>query len=211
VLNFREHFQIAKLLDVKRTSRLGLFMNRLAFVAIETIIPDILTDIRYATENNFVGKKLYPSSKCYLRKGVALKLAQVQKNLGKINLRLKIFDGYRPRSVQRIFWEILPDDRYVANPDIGSKHNRGAAVDVTLVNHLGEELAMPTPFDHFSEQAHSTCTDLPPEIISNRSLLHTYMQEGGFVPLPTEWWHFDDSDWEHYPIEDVSFEALALV
>jgi D-alanyl-D-alanine dipeptidase len=186
-------------------------MKDLEFVDIEKIIPDILTDVRYATENNFTGKRLYQSAKCYLRRGVAKKLAEVQKKLKLAGLGLKIFDGYRPRAVQRIFWELLPDDRYVANPDIGSKHNRGAAVDVTLVDSMKRELIMPTPFDDFTERAHSDFSDLPEEILQNRSTLHSFMRDGGFIPLPTEWWHFDDSEWERYPLDDVSFETLAIV
>jgi zinc D-Ala-D-Ala dipeptidase len=184
-------------------------MNPLDFVDIERVIPDIIADIRYATENNFTGKKLYSSPKCYLRRGVALRLAAVQSNLKRKRLGLKIFDGYRPRSVQRIFWKILPDDRYVAPPKLGSKHNRGAAVDVTLVDENAAELSMPTPFDVFTEKAHLDFFDLPEDVLQHRNLLQKFMKEGGFLPLQTEWWHFDDPNWEQYPLEDISLEELA--
>ena len=178
------------------------------FVDVSAISPRVFIDARYATINNFTGRKLYSSARCFLRKGVAKRLGEVQRNLESQGLGLKIFDGYRPRFVQRIFWDILPDERYVANPDIGSKHNRGAAVDVTLVNAQGQELDMPTPFDSFTVEAHSDYMDLPEEILENRELLHKAMQEGGFLSLPTEWWHFDAIDWEKYPLEDVAFEDL---
>lgn len=175
----------------------------LKFVDISAINPRIVTDIRYATENNFTGRKLYNSPICLLRHGVAKRLDAVQKNLESLKLGLKIFDGYRPLRVQRIFWEILPDDRFVADPKIGSKHNRGAAVDVTLIDSKGIELPMPTPFDDFTDKAHSSYPHLPQEILDNRFLLHQEMQREGFIPLPTEWWHFDAEDWEQYPIEEL--------
>ena len=178
------------------------------FIDIAKVNPRIVTDIRYATTNNFTGKVLYSSATCFLRKKVAEKLNNVQKNLESRSLGLKIYDGYRPRSVQWIFWEIVPDRRFVADPKIGSKHNRGAAVDVTIVDKNGNELVMPTPFDDFTEKAYSDCVDLPEEAIKNRALLHQVMREGGFIPLPTEWWHFDDSEWETYPLEDIPIEQL---
>jgi zinc D-Ala-D-Ala dipeptidase len=183
-------------------------MKDLTFVNIQAVNPRIVTDIRYATSNNFVGKAVYSHPVCFLRKEVAAKLSAIQIKLEKQNLGLKIYDGYRPRSVQYIFWEIMPDSRFLADPKIGSKHNRGAAVDVTLVDSFGNELLMPTPFDDFSIKAYSDCVDLPQEAIQNRTILHTAMQEGGFLILPTEWWHFDDCDWEQYPLEDIPLAVM---
>lgn len=183
-------------------------MQDLTFVDIAKVNPNIITDIRYATTNNFTGRVLYSSAVCLLRRPVAKKLDLIQKNLEKKKLGLKIYDGYRPRYVQRIFWEIIPDTRYVADPNIGSKHNRGAAVDVTLVDENGNELEMPTPFDDFTEIAHTTYTHLPKHILANRTLLHDAMKEQGFIPLPTEWWHFDDAEWEKYPLEDIPIEEM---
>jgi len=171
--------------------------------------PQILCDIKYATKDNFAGQRLYREAACFLRKAVAHKLAAVQASLEKQALGLKIWDGYRPLSVQKIFWEILPDERYVANPAIGSKHNRGAAVDVTLVDLYGKELPMPTPFDDFSIKAHRDYNDLSEEVRANRELLEDTMVEHGFIPFPTEWWHFDDADWQLYPIEDIPIEMLS--
>lgn len=179
------------------------------FVDIEVVCPQIVIDIRYATENNFVGKKVYSIPKCFLRPSVAKKLERIQNRLHEKGLGLKIWDGYRPHHVQKIFWDFLPDPRYIGNPKFGSKHNRGAAVDVTLIDETGTELLMPTPFDSFSEKAHRDCTNLPQEILENRNLLENSMKEEGFIPHPNEWWHFDDEDWQSYPVEDISLDTLS--
>lgn len=177
-------------------------------VDIQSINSHILVDIRYATANNFIGKPLYNRSKCYLRQKVALKLDTVQKQLEKMGLGLKVWDGYRPLSMQKIFWEALPDPRFVAPPDVGSRHNRGAAVDVTLVDRVGKELKMPTDFDDFSSKAHRNYQRLPKEVLHNRMLLENVMCAQGFIPLPSEWWHFDDAEGANYPLEDLSLEEL---
>jgi D-alanyl-D-alanine dipeptidase len=178
-------------------------------VDIHSINPRILVDLRYASANNFVGRPVYSCGKCFLRRKVALKLDAIQRQLEKIGLGLKLWDGYRPLSVQKIFWDLCPDPRYVASPAIGSRHNRGAAVDVTLVDKTGKELKMPTDFDDFSAKAHRHYERLPKEVIYNRTLLQSVMQEHGFIPLNTEWWHFDDVEGEKYPIEDRSLEDLS--
>jgi D-alanyl-D-alanine dipeptidase len=104
---------------------------------------------------------------------------------------LKVYDCYRPPEVQKKFWALVPDERYVANPVKGSKHSLGAAVDLTLVDRRGRELEMPTRYDDFTERAHRDYMKLPRRAIRNRALLREVMVRHGFVPLPTEWWHFD--------------------
>ena len=122
-------------------------------IDIQTIAPDIILDMRYATSNNFLKAPVYPVARCLLRAPVAEALKRVQADLITQGLGLKLFDCYRPLSVQRAMWKILPDSNYVANPAKGSRHNRGAAVDLTLVDAMGKELEMPTGFDDFSEKA----------------------------------------------------------
>lgn len=179
------------------------------FVAVTSVNRRIRLDIRYATTNNFTGKQVYPSAKAYLRKPTAIKLSKAQKKLEEQGLSLKVYDAYRPLSVQKTFWAIMPDERYVADPAKGSRHNRGSAVDVTLVElKSGRELAMPSGYDDFSERAYYAFTNLPPETISNRALLRATMSECKFVPFETEWWHFDDADWPSYPVLDVPLEHL---
>jgi len=177
-------------------------------VLLTSISPKIALDILYATPHNFTGEVLYSKPVCYLRKKTADRLHRVFLHLQKEGLGLKVFDGYRPLSIQKKLWNLIPDPRYVADPKIGSKHNRGAAVDLTLVDQEGKELSMPTAFDDFSEKAHRDYQGGSSDALFNRNLLETAMVAEGFLPLPTEWWHFDDPEWESYPILDVSFESL---
>jgi zinc D-Ala-D-Ala dipeptidase len=169
-------------------------------VDIQKINPAIRLDMRYATANNFTRQQVYDSANCLLRSGTAQKLSEVQQELEKSRLGLKVYDCYRPLSVQRKFWALMPDERYVANPAKGSRHNRGAAVDLTLVDSTGKELPMPTAFDDFTEKAHRDYAQLPAEILKNRVFLEQAMSRHGFTGLPTEWWHFDDAGWQSYSI-----------
>jgi zinc D-Ala-D-Ala dipeptidase len=177
-------------------------------VDIEGINRNIAVDIRYATENNFTGEKVYPAAKCFLKRAAASKLDTVQRQLEKKGLGLKVWDCYRPLSVQRAFWALVPDERYVADPAKGSRHNRGYAVDITLVDSSGAEVMMPTGFDDFSEKAHRSFTALPEKALKNSRLLEGLMKKAGFIPFPSEWWHFDDAEWEQGGIMDVSFDEL---
>ncbi len=181
-------------------------------VDIQALDPTIIVELKYATDDNFAGQRVYPAdSKAYLRLEVAEKLVRVQEKLQEIGLGLKVFDAYRPHAVQYKFWELVPDPRYVADPALGSNHNRGAAVDVTLVDSEGNELLMPTGFDDFTEKAHRDYYDLPEEAIKNRELLEEYMTAEGFVPLPTEWWHFDDEYVCDYPVLDIPLDEVKSV
>jgi D-alanyl-D-alanine dipeptidase len=141
---------------------------------------------------------------------VALKVHEIQRELEYQGFGLKIWDAYRPLPIQHILWSHVPDERYVADPQKGSSHNRGAAIDLTLVDAQGRELPMPTLFDDFTERAHLAYEDLPQEILAHRELLISVMVRGGFTPIPTEWWHFNDNLAEHYSILSISFEELAL-
>ena len=169
----------------------------------------ILVEVRYATANNFTKHVIYPASaRCYLRAPVAARLAEVQRALQAQGLGLKVYDCYRPRSAQKTLWDIVPDERYVASPQTGSRHNRGAAVDLTLVDKDGRELPMPTPYDDFTVKAHRGYKALPAAALRNRQLLEDAMAGRGFIPLPTEWWHFDDPDSARYPLTDIGFAEL---
>lgn len=166
-------------------------------------------DMRYAATNNFTGQRLYWENRCFLREQTAQKLRKADEELERLGFRIKVLDCYRPLDVQRKMWSILPDDRYVADPAKGSKHNRGAAVDVTLVHvATGVEVWMPTPYDDFSERAHRNYMALPPQPLTNRNTLEQAMKRNGFVGLETEWWHFDDVDWQKYPVLNVRFEEI---
>ncbi len=178
-------------------------------IDIKSVNPNIRLDMRYATANNFLKRKLYSAPRCLLRSDAAQRLSKVQQDLEEMGLGLKVYDCYRPLSVTRQMWEILPDTRYVANPARGSRHNRGAAVDLTLVdNRTGAELEMPTGFDDFTEKAARDYPGTPPQVRRNSELLNYMMKKQGFIPLITEWWHYDAPNWDQYSLLDVPLENI---
>ncbi len=175
-----------------------------------TVVPGLRLDIRYATPDNFTRTAVYPEPRCFLRKDIAARLARVQAALRKDGLGLKVYDCYRPFSIQKKFWALVPNEDWVAKPVeengkpvSGSKHNRGAAVDLTLVDAAGNELPMPSGFDDFSEKARRDYAGGDPAARANSRLLEAAMRKEGFEPLPTEWWHFDGPGWQGYDLLDT--------
>ena len=152
--------------------------------------PTILLDIRYATPDNFVGEQMYDCGKCFLRPEAATAMVKAQAMLKNKGYGLLMFDCYRPRPYQQRLWDKVPDARYVTPPAKGSMHNRGLAVDLTLVDSEGAILDMGTDYDFFGERAYQTFTDLPAEVLANRKLLNETMDAVGFKSIRTEWWHF---------------------
>lgn len=178
-------------------------------VDVATIQSPPIEEIRYATPYNFTGEALYPFPAAFVHRDTATALAKVQADLARDGLGLKIWDGYRPLSVQQKMWALVRDERYVSNPAVNrGRHTRGTAVDVTLVDKLGNELPMPTPFDDFTTAAHRDSKTMTPVQRANAGKLAAVMVRHGFEPYPFEWWHFDLRDWKKYPVLDVSFEAL---
>jgi len=181
-----------------------------SLVAIEAVHPPLLQEVRYATRHNFTGQVLYPLPRLFLHRDTARALERVQRELQKRGLGLKVWDAYRPMSVQRKMWNLVRDERYVSNPAKNKgRHTRGTAVDVTLVDQLGRELPMPSDFDDFSERAHRDYRGGTVDQRRNRRILQEVMMKHGFLPFPTEWWHFDLKEWENYPPLDLSIEQLA--
>lgn len=178
------------------------------FVNVAEAVPGIIVDLRYAGTDNMFRQRFYTTNHCYLRRSTVDKLRAAQKEFVQSGIRLKILDGYRPLSVQEQLWKAKPDARYVAPPTRGSRHNRGAAVDVTLVDSEGHELAMPTAFDEFTEKAGAHYAQLPAEVLKNRAKLQEVMTRHGFAILASEWWHFDDSGWQSFPLANVSAEEM---
>ena len=179
-------------------------------IDIQKVNPHIKIDILYATPNNFTHEILYPEARCLLLREVAGKLSRVQENLEKSGLGLKIFDGYRPLAVQKKMWAIFPVEGYVANPTKGSNHNRGAAVDLTLVDAQGRELPMPSAYDEFSERSHRDYAGGTEEQRKNRQILEDVMTKEGFHGISTEWWHFDYKDAKKYPVLDLDFSSVSV-
>ena len=166
----------------------------------------IVVELRYATPNNFLHERLYPAdAPCLLQREVAFKLIKAQQNLVQQGFGLKVWDAYRPLSVQVRLWQKLPNPRFVAPPSRGSRHNRGAAVDVTLVDSLGREVEMPTGFDDFSPLAAPGHPDVPATAALHCRILHDAMKQAGFRAISSEWWHFDAVGYRKFPILDVPF------
>jgi peptidase M15D vanX D-ala-D-ala dipeptidase len=161
------------------------------FVRLKDLSPDFVYELKYATPDNFLKQAVYDCGECYLRKSTAEALVKANEAFKQLGYRIKLFDCYRPLSVQKKMWKILPGTHYVANPAKGSKHNRGAAVDLTLVDAQGKELNMGTPFDFFGKEAHHTYTQHSKEVLENRKLLKETLDKYNFKSIYSEWWHYE--------------------
>jgi D-alanyl-D-alanine dipeptidase len=178
-------------------------------VNLANYIPAVVLDIRYATTNNFTGEKIYNLPRAYARKPVAEALKKIQADLNPQGLGLKIFDGYRPYSATVKFYEVYRDTTYVASPYKGSRHNRGCALDLTLIDlKTGKELQMPTEWDSFKKEAWPSTPVADPKIRANRKLLIDAMEKHGFKVNSSEWWHFDFIGWQKFAVLDIDFEEL---
>lgn len=178
-------------------------------VEIKKAIPDIVLDIRYATTNNFMGRVMYPQARAFARKPVVAQLKKIQAALKKKGYGLKIFDAYRPYAITVAFYEQASDKNFVADPAKGSKHNRGCAVDLTLIDlKTGKDIPMPTAYDSFSAAAAPSYQNLPAAVIKNRNFLIQTMEGNGFKVINNEWWHFDFIGWQNYELMDIPFSKL---
>ena len=178
------------------------------FVPVRDYLPDVITELKYATADNFTGEVIYSFSDCYLRYGTVVKLSAVAEELKTHGLYLKIWDGFRPVSAQFALWEAYPDPVYVADPNKGfGAHTRGNTVDVTLTDETGREVEMPTGFDSFSALADRNYADCTPEARENALLLQNVMESNGFKGYFGEWWHFSDNN--SYDVETV-FDPTAI-
>ena len=176
-----------------------------AFVNVASLHPDFMFDMRYATADNFLNAAVYPCANCLLRYEVARALVKANEAFMKQGYRIKFYDCYRPLDVQKKMWAVMPDSRYVANPyKSGSIHNRGGAVDLTLVDKSGKELDMGTAFDHFGEEAHHDYQLLSDEVKLNRERLRKGLEAQGFKALDTEWWHYLWGEKGRYSLANVS-------
>jgi len=171
----------------------------------------IKLDIRYARADNFVGRAVYTEARAFLQRPAAEALVRVHKKLKKLGFGLVIFDGYRPWSVTKLFWEVTPEDKrkFVANPKTGSRHNRGCAVDLSIFDlKTGRLIDMPSDFDEFTERASPDYKGASEIQTKNRDLLRKLMEAEGFTVNKNEWWHFDYKDWMEYAIYDIAFSEI---
>ncbi len=178
-------------------------------VDLEKFIPGIVLDIRYATTNNFTKEKIYNQAKAYARRPVAEGLKKAQAAFAKQGLGVKMYDAYRPYAATVKFYELYHDTTYVASPYRGSRHNRGCALDMTIVElSTGKELKMPTEFDSFRKEAWPSTPIKDPEARKNRETIIRVMEQNGFKVNSSEWWHFDFVGWQKYEVLDINFEEL---
>jgi D-alanyl-D-alanine dipeptidase len=168
-------------------------------------------DIRYATPQNFMGRPLYPQARAFLQRPAAEALARVNAELKPLGYRLLVFDGYRPWRITKQMWDSTPPAKhaFVADPKVGSRHNRGCAVDLTLWSiATGKEVPMPGDYDEMSPRSSANYAGGTVAQREARDLLRRLMEAHGFTVLPAEWWHFDFKDWKSYPIQDIPFDKL---
>lgn len=173
--------------------------------------PTIHLDIRYASSDNIVHRPVYRQARAFLQRPAAEALVRAHRELAREGYGVLVFDGYRPWSVTKIFWDSVRAEQraFVANPKKGSKHNRGCAVDLSLYDlATGREAAMPSAYDETSERASPDYAGGTPQERARRDLLRKAMEREGFTVEPNEWWHFNYKDWRDYPILDIPFEAI---
>lgn len=173
--------------------------------------PRLMLDIRYATNDNFAKEQVYPEARAFLQRPAADALKRAHDKLQAQGYGIIVYDGYRPWSVTKKFWDVTPQDKkeFVADPASGSRHNRGCAVDVSLYDvKTSQPVEMPTDYDEFTERAYPSYTGGSEESRKNREVLRAAMESEGFKVYPFEWWHFDFQGWEKYPIMDIGFDQV---
>ena len=180
--------QVSKVRTSKKST---MMVNDTTFVNLKNYSKDFVYDMKYATEDNFLKAKVYDCAECFLRLKTVKALVEANKKFIKEGYRIKLFDCYRPLDIQKRMWQIVSNPEYVANPAKGSIHNRGGAVDITLVDQAGNELKMGTNFDFFGKEASHNYTNFSAEILNNRKLLKSVMIESGFNSFDSEWWHYN--------------------
>ena len=161
-------------------------------------VPGLVLEIRYATEQNITGKKIYADKRAWLREETIRKLAQVARELEEKGYRLVLWDGWRPASAQKALWAAKPDGRFLTPPNRISRHTRGTSVDVSLADRSGKILEMPSDHDEFNDRADEDFSDVPKEVAQRARLLRKAMFRAGFSGVPDEWWHYDLRDWASY-------------
>jgi zinc D-Ala-D-Ala dipeptidase len=180
-------------------------------VEIVKLDPTIKLDIRYATANNFLGRRVYKEARAFMQRPAAEALVRVNQSLRKQGYGLVVFDGYRPWAITKVFWDATPEDKkiFVADPSQGSRHNRGCAVDLSMFElKNGKTVPMPSEYDEMTERAHINYSCATLESARLRDILRRAMEAEGFAVYEPEWWHYDYKDWKEYPIMNVKFSEI---
>ncbi len=172
-------------------SKNQIIVHDTTFVNLKDYSKDFVYDMKYATSDNFLKAKVYDCAECFLRLKTVKAMIEANAEFMKMGYKIKIYDCYRPLDVQKKMWKIVPNPSYVADPSKGSIHNRGGAVDITLVDVAGTALDMGTPFDYFGIEASHNYQNLSQKIKDNRELLKKVMMEKGFNFIDSEWWHYN--------------------
>jgi serine beta-lactamase-like protein LACTB len=199
-------------LKAKLPVEAGVLFRRSELMELEKLDSRIKLDIRYASANNFLGTPFYRSAKAFMQKPAAEALVRIHRGLAKQGYGLMIFDGYRPWSVTKMFWEATPENLrlFVADPEQGSRHNRGCAVDLTLYDlKSGKPIEMVGGYDEMSDRSYPDYLGGTSLQRYYRELLRSAMEAEGFTVFEAEWWHFDYKDWRKYPIGNLTFEEIA--
>lgn len=177
------------------------------FVNLKTYSSEFIYDMKYATTDNFLNAKVYDCAECYLRLKTINALIAANASFQKLGYTIKIFDCYRPLSIQKRMWKIVSNPSFVADPAKGSIHNRGGAVDIALVDKNGVALDFGTAFDFFGKEASHSYKKLDRNVRNNRKLLRKIMEDNGFKALESEWWHYNYSDALADKISDFTWEC----
>jgi len=196
-----------KLLIIRESKVLAAPPDDSTFVRLQDYSTDFVLDMKYATDDNFLKAKVYDCPECYLRLKTVKALLQANAAFIEKGYRIKIFDCYRPLSIQKKMWAIVSNPDYVADPSKGSIHNRGGAVDLTIVDDAGNEVDMGTPFDFFGAEASHKYRKLPRKILRNRRFLRRIMEDNGFTALKSEWWHYNVKDASAEKVSDFRWKC----
>jgi len=168
-------------------------------------------EIRYATNNNFLGEPVYEEARAFLEASAANALKRVSRKVLTKGYGLLVYDAYRPWFVTKIFWDATPKEQreFVSDPAKGSIHNRGCAVDLTLYDRkTGAAVAMPSGYDEMTPRAYADYDGASADEKEHRAILREAMESEGFIQRPNEWWHYDYKDWQKYAIANLPFESI---
>lgn len=177
------------------------------FVNLKDYSSDFIYDMRYATDNNFLKAQVYDCAECLIRYKTVKALIKANNAFMRKGFKIKLYDCYRPLDIQKRMWTIVSNPKYVADPSKGSIHNRGGAVDITLVNLDGEAVPMGTDFDFFGIEASHKYINLPTDVISNRKFLKKIMTASGFQSFDSEWWHYNLKSALKDPVSNAKWDC----